>query len=128
MPETLVVYDNVEVLEHDGLGFTCRIGDARVFVGKYVPMNGTDIGRKGDRGRLTLPRWFVEQQGLPLDQHLTDAEVDAWYAHASFQAQAAREYAAAHPDGAEAQARLHRAEEELEAAMIVRAQRRDGRR
>ena len=66
MPELPVVYEDVEVLEHDELGFTCRIGKARVFVGKYVPMNGTDIGRKGDRGRLSLPRWFVEQQGLPV--------------------------------------------------------------
>ena len=126
MPETRVVYDNVEVLEHDGLGFTCRIGNARVFVGKYVPMDGTDIGRKGDRGRLALPRWFAEQQGLPLDQHLADGEVEAWYARARFQTQAAREYAAAHPDDAQAQTRLHRAEEELEATMVVRAQRKDG--
>ena len=66
MPELPIVYEDVEVVDHDDLGFTCRIGTARVFIGKYVPMNGTGIGRKGDRGRLTLPRWFAEQEGLPL--------------------------------------------------------------
>jgi hypothetical protein len=126
MPETPIVYDDVEVLEHDGLGFTCRIGNVRVFVGKYVPIDGTKIGRKGDRGRLTLPRWFAEQEGLPLDQHLTDSEVEAWHARASFHVQTAREYAAAHPDDTAARVKLHRAEDELEAALIVRTQRQGG--
>lgn len=124
MPETPVVYDDVEVLDHDGLGFTCRIGSARVFVGKYVPIDGTNVARRGDRGRLALPRWFVEQQGLPLAQHLSDQQVDAWSTQAAFQVQAAREYAAAHPDDAAAQATLHRVESELNAAMVLRATRR----
>ena len=54
-PQAPVSYDDVEVLDDDGLGFTCRIGNERVFVGKYVPIEGTAIRRKGDRGRLTLP-------------------------------------------------------------------------
>ena len=80
MPETAVVYDDVEVLDDDDLGFTCRIGNERVFVGKYVGLTGTAVRRKGDRGRLALPRWFVEQQGLPLDRRLSDREVEEWFA------------------------------------------------
>ena len=62
VPETPVTYDDAEVLEVDGLGFTVRIGNERVFVGKYVALSGTTIRAKGDRGRLTLPRWFVDQR------------------------------------------------------------------
>jgi hypothetical protein len=118
-----VVYDDVEVLEHDGLGFTCRIGEERVFVGKYVPIDGTVIRHKGDRGRLTLPRWFVEQQGLPLDRHLSDQEVEVWFARAHLRAASAQEYLDAHPDDHAAQTGLDRAVEELAAAMTVRARR-----
>src|SRR4029077_6254447 len=60
VPETPIVYQDVELLEQDGLGFTCRIGNERVFIGKYVPLVGTTIRTRGDRGRLALPRWFVE--------------------------------------------------------------------
>jgi hypothetical protein len=61
-----IVFHDAEVLEHDAGGFVCRIGNARVFVGKYVPMDGTTVRHTGDRGRLVLPRWFVEQHGLPV--------------------------------------------------------------
>ena len=83
MPETPVIYDDVEVIEVDGLGMTCRIGNERVFVEKDVPLNGTTIREKGNRGPLTLPRWFVEQQALPLDRPLSDADVERWYADAT---------------------------------------------
>ena len=45
-PQAPVSYDDVEVLDDDGLGFTCRIGNERVFVGKYVPIEGTAIRRR----------------------------------------------------------------------------------
>jgi hypothetical protein len=97
VPESPVVYDDVEVLDDDALGFVCRIGNERVFVGKYVPIDGTNLRRKGDRGRLALPRWFVEQQGLPLDRHLSDVEVDEWFALARVRIAAARERVARAP-------------------------------
>jgi len=61
VPESPVTYEDVEVVESDGLGMVCRIGNHRVFIGKYVPLDGTTVRAKGDRGRLTLPRWFAEQ-------------------------------------------------------------------
>ena len=124
MPDRPVVYDDVEVLEDDGLGFSCRIGNDRVFIGKYVPLEeGTTIRRRGDRGRLALPRWFVEQQGLPLDRHLSDPEVEAWFARARLRAAAAQEYAEAHPEDAAGQQAMERALGELSAAMVLRARR-----
>jgi hypothetical protein len=38
MPETAIVYEDVEVLDDDDLGFTCRIGNEQTFIGKYVPL------------------------------------------------------------------------------------------
>jgi len=123
MPETPVVYEDVEVLDDDGLGFTCRIGDARAFIGKYVPVNGTTVRRKGDRGRLTLPRWFVEQQGLPLKQRMTDRELEEWYALALLHVAAATEAVALSPGDATAQAALEHAQAQLAAALAIRARR-----
>jgi len=75
MAERAVIYEDVEVLEHDGRSLTCRIGNDRVVVRRYVPIDGTMIRQTGDRGRLALPRWYVEQQGLPLERHPSDHEV-----------------------------------------------------
>ena len=84
MPESPVVYEDVEVLHDDALGFVCRIGNERVLVSKYLPIDGTNLRRKGDRGRLALPRWFVEQQGLPLARHLSTAKWrNVWRSHGS---------------------------------------------
>ncbi len=66
MPYTPIVYDDTEVLEPAGAGFVCRIGNERVVVGPYIPLDGTVVRRAGDRGRLVLPRWFAEQWGLPI--------------------------------------------------------------
>lgn len=123
MPDTPIVYQDVELLEQDGLGFTCRIGNERVFVGKYVPLEGTTIRARGDRGRLALPRWFVEQQGLPLEHHLSDLEVDEWFETARTNAATAQEQAERHPADRAAQAALDRAMVELSAAMVVRGRR-----
>jgi hypothetical protein len=123
MPETPIVYENVQVVDHDDLGVTCLIGTTRAFVGKYVPLEGTTVRRTGDRGRLALPRWFVEQQGLPLDRHLSDVEVEEWFSRVREHATAAQERAEGNPDDAEAQSALDRAMAELSAAMVVRARR-----
>ena len=120
MPETPVVYDDVEVLEHDDLGFTCRLGAARVFIGKYVPLDGTTVQRRGDRGRLTLPRWFVEQQALPIKEPMTPSQVAEWVAVATLRVATAREQADKDPNDAAARAALARAQDELAAAMSLR--------
>jgi hypothetical protein len=60
-----VTYENVEVVQHDGSGFTCLIEGRRVFIGRYVPVDGTTVARSGDRGRLVVPLEFVEAQRLP---------------------------------------------------------------
>lgn len=123
MPETPIVYDDVEVVDQDDLGFSCVIRGTRAFIGKYVPLDGTTVRRRGDRGRLTLPRWFAEQQGLPLDHHLSNAELGDWQAHVRLKAAAAQEYADAHPGDAKAQEVLDRAMNELAAAMLLKARR-----
>ena len=123
MPETPVTYEDVEVLDDDGLGFTCRIGNDRAFIGKYVPADGTTVHRKGDRGRLALPRWFVEQQGLPLSEHMTDPEVDEWFARAQLRVLVARDAIERLPNDAGSEVALSKATRELAAAMAVRARR-----
>jgi hypothetical protein len=125
MPDKPVVYEDVEVLEDDGPGFVCRIGSARTFVAKYVPLPGTTVQRKGDRGSLALPRWFAEQQGLPLDRRPSDGEVERWFAEARFNAAGAQEYADRHPLDADAQDALDRATAELTAAMLLYARRKN---
>jgi hypothetical protein len=80
MPQTSIFYEDVEVIDADGLGFTCRVGNDRFFIGRYVPLDGTTIRSAGDRGRLALPRWFAEQQGLPLSRRIDDRDVDEWWA------------------------------------------------
>ena len=124
MPETAILYEDVEVLEEDGLGLTCRIGEARVHVGKYVPIGGTTISAKGDRGTLALPRWFVEQQQLPLRLHLSDREVEEWAVRAELHAAVVREYADGHPNSQAAQDALEHARAELNAALLIRGRRR----
>ena len=123
MPETPVIYDDVDVLDEDDLGLTCRIGNERVFIGKYVSVDGTTVHRKGDRGRLALPRWFVQQQGLPLSRHMTAPEVDEWFAKAQLRVLVARDAMERSPDDVAGQAALSKATRELAAAMAVRARR-----
>ena len=123
MPQTPIVYDDAEVLDADGSGFTVRIGNTRAFVGKYVPADGTTIHRAGDRGRLVLPRWYAEQQGLPLTRRMSDAEVDRWFSELQLRVASMTENAEHAPGDAEAQAALARAEAELAAALALRARR-----
>ena len=126
MPESPVVYEDVEVLHDDALGFVCRIGNERVLVSKYLPIDGTNLRRKGDRGRLALPRWFVEQQGLPLARHLSDREVEECLALTRVRIAAARERVASAPNDADEQAALERAEAELASSVNLRARRHGG--
>jgi hypothetical protein len=64
VPETPIVFDDVKLLTNGFLGRTYRIGDRDLFVGSAVPLKGTTVGVVGQIGRLVLPRWFVEQEGI----------------------------------------------------------------
>ena len=64
MPETPIVFDGVKMLNACSLGHTFRIRGKDVFVGSAVPLEGTTVGIVGQVGRLILPRWFVDQEGI----------------------------------------------------------------
>jgi hypothetical protein len=66
VPQTPIPYEDVEIVRQTDLGIWVRIGPHQVFVGRAVPLPGTTICQAGDRGRLVVPRWFAEQQGLPV--------------------------------------------------------------
>ena len=63
MPQTRSIFDNIEVMRVTDFGFYGRIDGHEVFVGPTVPLRGTTVVRKGDVGRLVLPRWFVQLHG-----------------------------------------------------------------
>jgi hypothetical protein len=67
MPDTPITFENVEVLDDTGLGRTCRINGQVVFVGSAVSLDGTTVFVVGQAGRLVLPRWFVEENKIPLN-------------------------------------------------------------
>lgn len=123
MPESAILYEEVEVEDEDDLGFTCRIGTQRAFIGKYVPLDGTTARHRGERGRLTLPRWFVEQQNLPLERRLSEPEVEQWFALAKLRVATAKERLERTPQDRDAQGALERATAELASAMALRARR-----
>jgi hypothetical protein len=64
MPETPITFDDVERLSDTGLGGQYRINGRMVFIGNAVPMAGTTVCAVGRVGRLVLPRWFAQEQGL----------------------------------------------------------------
>jgi len=65
MPDTPITYIGVEVTRSNDLGFFCLVQGQEVFVGSGVPLDGTTVRLKGDRGQLVVPRWFAEGQRLP---------------------------------------------------------------
>ena len=64
MPETPILFDDVEMVAASCLGNVFRIGGKDVFVGTAVPLKGTTVAVVGQVGRLVLPRWFVEQEQI----------------------------------------------------------------
>ena len=64
MPNTPTTFEAVEVMRSTLFGLTCRIHGVDVELGAVVPLAGTTVHIRGDVGRLVLPRWFVEQEGL----------------------------------------------------------------
>jgi hypothetical protein len=64
MPDTPITFEDVELLEDSGLAWHVRIQGKVVIVGRARPLQGTTIRSPGNRGRLVLPRWAVEDLGL----------------------------------------------------------------
>jgi hypothetical protein len=64
MPETPITFEDVEVLRTAPLIITCRVQGKIVMVGRLQMVEGTTIASPGDRGRLVMPRWAVQDLGL----------------------------------------------------------------
>ena len=64
MPNTPVAFDDVEVIAETGLTLRCRIQGKEVVIGVAQWLPGTTVRHAGDRGRLVLPRWAVDDLGL----------------------------------------------------------------
>ncbi len=65
MPDTPIVFEDVEVLSATDLTMRCRVQGLVVIIGRGQPLSGTTIRAAQDRGRLVLPRWAVHDLGLP---------------------------------------------------------------
>ena len=63
MPDT-VVFENVEVISASDLGLICMVQGKVVSVGALQVLPESTVRSKGDRGRLVLPRWAVDELGL----------------------------------------------------------------
>jgi hypothetical protein len=59
-----VEFADVEVLDYVGPVMCCRVGDRVVRVPALPVLPGTEIKKKGDRGRLVLPLDLVVDRGL----------------------------------------------------------------
>jgi hypothetical protein len=64
VPDTPILFENVEMLATSRLGHVLRINGRVVFVGYAVPFSGTTVAAVGQVGRLVLPRWFVQQENI----------------------------------------------------------------
>jgi hypothetical protein len=64
MPDSPIIFDDVEVVSDTDMTMTCFVQGKVVMVGRSQPMTGTTIRQRGDRGRLVLPRWAVGDLGL----------------------------------------------------------------
>jgi hypothetical protein len=59
-----VEFNDVEVVAATYFTLRCRVGGKFVGVPSLKILPGTDIARRGDRGRLILPRDVAERLGL----------------------------------------------------------------
>ena len=59
-----VEFADVEVLEYGGPVMCCRVGDRVVWVPALRVLPGTEIKKRGDRGRLVLPTELAVDLGL----------------------------------------------------------------
>jgi hypothetical protein len=59
-----VEISDVEVLDYGGLVMRCRVGDRIVWLPPLRMLAGTEIKKRGDRGRLVLPHDLAVELGL----------------------------------------------------------------
>jgi hypothetical protein len=59
-----VEIEDVEVLDGGNLVMRCRVGERIVWVPALATLLGTEIARRGDRGRLVLPHDLAVDLGL----------------------------------------------------------------
>jgi len=65
MPETPIPFDDVEVVAATDMTLRVRIQGRELVIGRgQVLLDGTTVRVPGDRGRLVLPRWAVQDLGL----------------------------------------------------------------
>ncbi len=62
MPDTLVTFDDVEVVRRDVFGFRCRVQGREVFIGSLLPQPGSTVHGLGNR--LVLRRADAARLGL----------------------------------------------------------------
>jgi hypothetical protein len=62
MPDHLIVFENVELMQRDDIGFQCRIASKVVHVGSLQWRPGTTLHVGGDR--LVLDRLDATELGL----------------------------------------------------------------
>ena len=63
--EGAIELDAVEALSETLDGLYCRVGDRCLTIPRRF-LQGSDVHRPGDRGRIVLPRWFATAAGLPV--------------------------------------------------------------
>jgi hypothetical protein len=64
MPETPITFEDVEVVSATDMTLRCRVQGKVVVIGVSQYLHGTTVRGAGDRGRLILPRWAVQELGL----------------------------------------------------------------
>lgn len=64
MPETPITFEDVEVVGASSLTLKCRVQGRMVTVGRLQVLPASTVTNVGDRGRLVLPRWAVQDLGL----------------------------------------------------------------
>ncbi len=55
-----VAFQDVEVVDDSGGVLACRHRGRPLWVGVHQLAAGTTVRRKGDRGRLVIPRWLAD--------------------------------------------------------------------
>jgi hypothetical protein len=64
MPDQLVTFDHVELVDRTDLAFRCRVGTRTVCVGNLQPQPGTTVGQPFGGDRLVLRRADAAELGL----------------------------------------------------------------
>ena len=64
MPDQLITFDHVELVNRGDMGFRCRVGDRVVWIGNLQPQPGTTVDQPFGGDRLVLRRADAAELGL----------------------------------------------------------------